>query len=350
MTGANGLVGSHVCTALVAAGHDVTALVRAGSTPPPGVASARVQLTSESLAPVLADVGALVHCAAVYAYDTDPDLLAHVALDGTRAVMDAAALAGVRRVVQTSSSVTCGSSSTPEPVDEDHHPGPEPAPAYFDVKVRQEELALRLGAELGVQVVVACPSVVLGGPVHRLGPSNALLARYLLDPTRSTYPGGCDVVAAEDVGTAHAVLLERGEPGRRYLVSGTSLTWRELHGLVAELAGVPGPGAEVGPQLSAAVATAAGWWARVSGTGSLLSAEEARTVGRFYWYRHDRLGALGWSPRPARETVAVALSWLLATDHLPRWVRESLRPLPEVHEARPLRPGPPPRAARATER
>lgn len=340
VTGASGLVGGHVCRSLAAAGHDVTALVRAGSRPPAGIASARVQLTSESLAPVLADVGAVVHCAAVYAYDADEALLEHVALDGTRAVMDAAALAGVHRVVLTSSSVTCGSSARPEPVDEDCRPGEESVPPYFGVKVRQEELALGLGEELGVEVVVACPTVVLGGPVTRLGPSNALLVRYLLDPTRSTYPGGCDVVAAEDVGRAHVVLLERGLAGRRYLVGGESLTWRALHAVLAELAGVPGPGAEVGPQLSAAVATAAGWWARTTGTESLLSAEEARTVGRYYWYRHDRLAALGWEPRPARETVVLALAWLLASEHLPRWVREGLRPLPEVHEARPLLPRP----------
>ncbi|MEI8241242.1 MAG: hypothetical protein WCI22_17665, partial [Actinomycetota bacterium] len=68
--------------------------------------------------------------------------------------------------------------------------------------------------------------------------------------------------------------------------------------------------------------------------------EETRTVGRYYWYDHSRAAALGYSPMGARPTVALALSWLLASTHLPRWVREGLRPSSEVRTARPLVPRP----------
>ena len=76
----------------------------------------------------------------------------------------------------------------------------------------------------------------------------------------------------------------------------------------------------------------------MTGSPPLVTADEARTIGHFYWYDSSRAAALGYHARPARETVATALSWLLASRHLPRWVREGLRPSAEVRRARPLVP------------
>ena len=79
-------------------------------------------------------------------------------------------------------------------------------------------------------------------------------------------------------------------------------------------------------------------WARISGGDPLSTREEARTVGRYYWYDHSRAGELGYRPGPSRAAIAASLAWLLVDGHVPRWVRESLRPLDEVRRARPLVP------------
>ena len=50
-------------------------------------------------------------------------------------------------------------------------------------------MALETGQRHGIPVVLALPTVVLGGPFTRLAPSNAIVLRYLLDPTRSTFAG-----------------------------------------------------------------------------------------------------------------------------------------------------------------
>ena len=85
---------------------------------------------------------------------------------------------------------------------------------------------------MDLEVVLALPTVVLGGPFTRLAPSNAIVLRYLLDPTRSTFPGGCNVVDARDVGAGHVRLLEHGIAGERYLLGGEDVSWRMLHSLV----------------------------------------------------------------------------------------------------------------------
>lgn len=351
VTGATGMVGGQVVCAALAAGHEVLAITRpspeqrgtrlrlGGRT----VGRAAVALTdAAALTAALRGTDALVHCAAVYAFGAARAAeVDQVNIDGTRAVLEAAAAAGVSRAVVTTSSVTCGSSLLPRARSERDHLGSEPAPAYYASKVAQEEVALETGQRHGLPVVLALPTVVLGGPFTRLAPSNAIVLRYLLDPTRSTFPGGCNVVDARDVGAGHVVLLEQGVAGERYLLGGEDFSWRMLHTLVADLAGLPGPFAEMSAGSVWAVSTAAEWWARLSDSAPLTTREEASTVGRFYWYTSAKAHALGYVARPARVAVAASLAWLAVSPDLPRWAREGLRLHPEVRAARELVAAPP---------
>jgi dihydroflavonol-4-reductase len=341
VTGAGGLVGGQVVAAAAAAGHQVRAVVRRpGPVVGEGIETVRASLQDpQSLRQAFGGCEAVVHCAAVYAFGAErAEEVQRVNTTGTVAVVQAAAEARVRRVVVTSSSVTCGSSSTPVPRTELDQLGDEPAPAYYASKVAQEQLALEAAQRCDVQVVLALPTVVLGGPAQRLLPSNAIVLRYLLDVTRSTFPGGCNVVSAQDVGTGHVLLVEHGEPGQRYLLGGQNVTWRTLHATVAELAGLPGPYLEVSRPVAQVAARVADGWARLTSSAPLVTADEAGTVGRWYWYDHARASVLGYAPGAARDAVAGALAWLVVGEHVPRWVREGLALAPDVRSARPLVP------------
>ncbi|WP_426566599.1 NAD-dependent epimerase/dehydratase family protein [Angustibacter sp. McL0619] len=349
VTGASGLVGGQVVAAAAASGHQVRAVVRRRVDVPgagPGAVigedfeTVRASLADpDSLRAAFAGCDAVVHCAAVYAFGAERAAeVERVNTTGTVAVVQAAADAGAGRVVVTSSSVTRGSAATAVARTELDVLGDEPAPAYYASKVEQERLALQAGEHGGVAVLLALPTVVLGGPAARLVPSNAIVLRYLLDLTRSTYPGGCNVVDARDVGHGHVLLLERGEAGQRYLLGGQNLSWRALHATVAELAGLPGPFLEVPRPLAQAMVKVADGWGRLTSSAPLVTADEADTVGRWYWYDHARASALGYSPRSGRDALASSLAWLLVGDKVPRWVREGLSPSAEVRAARPLVP------------
>jgi dihydroflavonol-4-reductase len=346
VTGATGMVGGQVVSAARAAGHEVLAVTRPdperrGDTLRLGghaVPRAAAALTdAASLTAALRGCDALVHCAAVYAFGAGRAAeVEQVNADGTRAVLEAAVAAGVSRTVVTSSSVTRGSSLLPRARSERDSLGAEPAPAYYASKVAQEEVALEAGRRHGIPVVLALPTVVLGGPFTRLAPSNAIVLRYLLDPTRSTFAGGCNVVDARDVGTGHVALLERGVAGERYLLGGEDVSWRTLHSLVSDLAGLPGPFGEVPTGSAWAVAAVMEWWAGVRNVTPLSTRDEASTVGRFYWYTSAKANDLGYAARPARAAVAASLAWLAISPDLPRWAREGLRLHPEVRAARDL--------------
>ncbi|MCU1659911.1 MAG: NAD-dependent epimerase/dehydratase [Pseudonocardiales bacterium] len=346
VTGATGLVGGHVCRALREAGHEARAVVRTARISGPldrlDVETVRATLDNPaSLVAAMRGCDVVIHCAAVYAYGVARAAeVERVNVDGTRQVVTAAAEAGVRRVVVTSSSVTAGSSGGPVARDESGRIGTEYVPPYFISKVRQEEVAFATGAESGVQVVVACPTVVLGGPANRLVPSNAIIVRYLTDPTRSTFAGGCNVVGVEDVARGHVLLAEHGKPGERYLLGGENVSWRTLHSLIADLAGVGGPYAEVPASVALATSALAEKWAQLMSIEPLSTRDEALTIGRYFWYSAAKAAQVGYAFGPARAAIASALAWILIGEHLPRWVRDGLRVGDEVRAARRLMPRP----------
>lgn len=343
VTGAGGLVGSNVVRALEDAGRPVRAMLR-----PAGHGRALDGSAAERVAADLREPGSLrraaagadvvVHCAAVYSYAAAVDELHETNVQGTVEVLRAASDVGVRRVVVVSSSVTCGGGAGPEALDETGRLR-SPTP-YFRSKLAQEQVAREVAEQVGLELVIACPTVVLGGPDGKLVPSNAIVVRYLLDPTRTTFVGGANVVSVRDVAAGLALLADRGEPGERYLLGGENWTWRLLHTAVAELAGVPGPFLTAGTTAAYLGAAAAELVGSLTGRSPLATRDEALTTGTYFWYDDRRARALGYASRPARQAVAEALGWISTTDHLPRVVREHLRLAPEVVRSRRLLPAP----------
>jgi dihydroflavonol-4-reductase len=342
ITGAGGLIGTNLVRELVARGVAVRAMVRRARLIQ-GVRDADVELCTgdvldspEVLAGPMAGCDLLFHAATPFAYSgIDEDALERTATIGTRNVLRAAAVAGVRRVVVTSSSVVFGSSEEPSPRDESSVPEARfVEPGYVRAKIKQAELAIAEGARLGLEVVLVCPTMSLGYPTTNLGPSNAIVVAYLSDPLRMTYPGGCNLVSVRDIARGHWLAAERGEPGQCYLLGSEDLHWHEIHSLIAELCGVGHPAIEINHAAAYLAATYEELRARLRGREPLTTRTQARMVGRYYWYSHARAGQLGYAPRPARAALAEACAGLAASPHVSREIRATMTLHPEVHAAR----------------
>jgi dihydroflavonol-4-reductase len=235
----------------------------------------------------------------------------------------------------TSSSVTLGASYRPEVRDEESRAEDDPEEsAYVRAKIDQERQALEAAKRLGVEIVFACPTMSVGAFAASLGPSNGVVANYLADSLRVTWTGGCNIASVEDVAAGHLLLAGHGQPGARYVLGGENLTWRQIHTLVADLTGVPRPAAEASAVGCYALAVVEEARARLTGRPPLATRAQARMVGRYYWYSHDRAAALGYQARPARQALAEAVAWLSASPHVSRESRMAMRLSREVHAAR----------------
>jgi dihydroflavonol-4-reductase len=336
VTGSNGLIGSNIVRALLSRGHQVRGLVRGTSDLRSILGLDLDQLQGDvldrgSLEVAMTGCDVVFHTAGIFSYwGHDEQELEAVVLEGTRNALEAAAEAGVARFVLTSSSVSCGSSTRPEPRDERDQLRDTDAPPYYLMKARQEREALDLANELGLDLVAVCPTITMGGPDYRLLPSNAIIVNYLSDPFSFTFPGGCNVVHVEDVAVGHLLVAERGERGERYLLGSENMTWADIHQTIADLCGVRGPTLTTtltAAYLAASAMELAARWTKKAPTSTRA---EAKALGRYYWYRSDRAEALGYRPRSSRRALADAIAWLIESPHVSPALRARLHPIDEV--------------------
>jgi len=333
VTGGSGIVGANLVRELLASGSTVRALVRSGPTRralvglPIEVAPGDV-LDPRSLVDAVSGVDVVFHAAARFSYDVrEQDALERLAVQGTRNVIAAAGVAKVKRVVLTSSSVIFGSSPTPEARTEASSFTPDDASRYAVSKVRQSAAAFATAVSSKIELVAVCPALTIGAWDYGLSESNAIIVKYLNDPFRSTFPGGCNMVSARDVARGHLLVAERGADGQSYLLGADNVHWRDVHAEISSIAGTHGPlmtATYTGAYLTAAWAE---WAARWTGVAPTLTRDEVKMMGRWYWYDDRRARDIGYEPASTRTALHEAITWLMRTDHIRADVRATMRVL-----------------------
>ncbi len=297
-----------------------------------------VRQPSSELESALRGCDVLFHCAANFSYSAAEIELIETATDGTRNMLFAAHRAGVQRVVITSSSVVFGSSGLAEIRDEGAGVGLNERgfrePAYVISKIRQHQVAREVANSLGIDLILACPTMSIGRPTRLLGPSNAAIVAYWADPLRMTFPGGCNFVSARDVAVGHRILALRGLPGEDYVLGSENLHWQQFHEKIARLCGIDGPKVRINHTLAFGGALLEQMTAVLVGRPPLTTTDQARMVGRYYWYAHSKAAELGYSPNSADIALAEACAWLAASEHISPETRASLLLNPSVHAAR----------------
>src|SRR5262245_36859387 len=128
VTGANGHLGNNLCRQLVARGERVRAMIRP-SADTASLAGVEVELVHGDIIDPATTARAVEGCGRVYhtaagflMWSRDPERdIIRPSVDGTRTVLEAAARAGVEKLVYTSSSGTIGHDGSAErPLDESH--------------------------------------------------------------------------------------------------------------------------------------------------------------------------------------------------------------------------------------
>ena len=235
VTGASGLIGSHLVGELVAHGHDVVGLCRGGSDTTyldrVGCVIARgdIRADAETLAPHIDGCERLVHAAAqVYAGGAWPKVR-ETNVDGTRNVLTAARLARVEHVTHVSTVAVYG--GAPGLKDEDapiDHPIP-PGDLYARSKREAEAVVRGIEERRGLPVTVVRPAAVYGERDRLMAPAIARLLRLpfvaLLGDGENTLP----VVYAGNVASALRLVVEQCRGGETYNVAmDHPLTQRKL--------------------------------------------------------------------------------------------------------------------------
>lgn len=171
LTGASGYTGGHILRKLLARGDSVTALVREGSiTPALQASGARIVTgalgSADDARRFVAGCDAVMHVAAVYRTAGHPDsYYRQINVEGTRQLLDAAAEAGVRRFVHTSTVGVHGDVKHP-PADENSPIAP--SDIYQETKAEADAMAREFGRARGIEVAIVRPGAIYGPGETRL--------------------------------------------------------------------------------------------------------------------------------------------------------------------------------------
>lgn len=316
ITGATGFLGEHVARAAVARGWSVRGLARS---PSPilaelGIGEVRGDVTSaEEVAGALAGCDAVFHLAGLVSRDPDDgQRMMRVHVDGTRTVLRECARAGVRRVVIASSSGTVAVSRLEEVHDEaaDYATRVVAGWPYYCSKIYQEKVALELGQELGLEVVVVSPSLLLG-PGDRRQSSTQDVQRFLRRQIPIVPPGGLNFVDVRDAAEATVAAMERGRAGERYLLGGPNWTFREFFGRLGRVAKKPGPRLRMPNRLARAGASLLERAYRAAGVEPPIDRISVE-MSEHFWYVDSSKAEreLGFEQRDPQLTLADTVRYL----------------------------------------
>jgi len=300
VTGASGFIARQVIAELVAHGYAVRGTARRPVDGLDDVVTADLAADA-GWAEAVAGCDYVLHVASPFpaGVPKSDDELVRPAVDGTLRVLRAAADAGVRRVVLTSSIAAIVSGYNDKRVrTEADWSDVDRSSAYAKSKTLAERAAWDFARESGLELVAVNPGMVLG-PLTGSGVNTSVdVVRRLL--TRAV-PGspkmGFSLVDVRDVATAHRLAMESPvAPGNRYILAGDHLWMREIAAVLAEEFNPRGYRVPTGSMPTPLLRLAALFDPSVRqalsfvGRSELVTADKARNE-------------LDWTTRPVRDTI-----------------------------------------------
>ena len=323
VTGASGLLGGNLAAELRAAGHAVAATRRAG-TKVAHLDDLKLEwrdadLTSPAaLAKAFAGASAVFHCAAAVTIkrEVTRDMVA-TNVTGTQNVIDACVEAKVPRLVHTSSVVAVGLTTDGTPCD-------ETATWNFDTAGLSDAYALtKRQAEEVVHAARDRIDAVIVNPTYMFGPRDARPSsgKLIIDVVKRRVPGWTpgynNFVDVRDVARGMIAAWQKGRRGERYILAGHDMTYGDVMGTIARVAGVKPPRFKI-PQRVAALVGRWGDFVEKRGKDPLVNSTQIRYAftDRFRFKSDKAARELAYTISPLEPAIADAIAWFRANKML----------------------------------
>jgi dihydroflavonol-4-reductase len=237
----------------------------------------------------------------------DPSPLFRVNVQGSLTVVRAAARAGVRRIVYTSSASTLGEAPGTVGREDAIHRG-EFMSAYERSKYQAELAVMGVAPEHGIEIVSVNPSSVQGP--GRTGGTARLLIDYLNGRLKFFVDTRLSLVDIADCSAGHVLAETRGVPGERYVLNGACLTSGEALDILSRIAGVRHRVRTLPQRVAMAGAGAVEGVSRLLHKTPPVCREQARAIAHGHEYDGSRATReLGLVYTPVEETFRRTVAW-----------------------------------------
>lgn len=308
VTGASGLVGSHLVTALLRQGKQVKAIYRSGI--PEFELSEKVHwiqgdiLDVVSLENAMENVEQVYHCAALVSFNPkNKQLLHHTNIEGTANVVNACLNAAVRKLLFVSSVAALGRIRENKPIDELMNWSEETSNSEYGKTKYFAEMEVWRGIGEGLDAVIVNPVIILGAGDWDKGSSGMFKSAWDAFPWYTEGTGGFVDVA--DVVTAMVALMESTISAERFILCAENLPYRAVFAEMSKNFGKKPAHKKVNRLLAAIVWRIEAIKAKFTGKDPLLTKETARTAAAKVSFDNSKLKKFlpGFTYTPIADSV-----------------------------------------------
>ena len=323
LTGANGFLGSAVLRQLLNAGHEVRALLRAGSNRD-NLSDLELEVIegdlcdSASLKKAVNSCDYLFHVAADYRLWTpDPESMYRTNVEGTDMLMQHAGDAGVKKIVYTSSVATLGIHTDKSPANEDSAVCLDDMIGHYKrSKYLAEEKVRNLISSNQLPATIVNPSTPIGPRDIKPTPTGRIIVDCLAGKIPAFVDTGLNIAHVDDVASGHLLALEKGKIGERYILGGEDMSLKTILALICEIGLREPPKISIPHNLILPFARLIEIYAGFTGVEPLATVDGIKMAKKHMFFSSDKAKTnLGYQSRPGKEAIADAIKWFVANEY-----------------------------------
>ncbi len=295
ITGATGLVGSHIMLQLLEHNKKLRCLVRnANALQIPSDKKHLVEIIEGDILDVIAlekamqDVEQVYHCAAIVSFHPkEIQQLFQTNIEGTANVVNACIDAQVKKLCFISSVSALGRLRVGVEVDETMSWTEETSNSNYGKSKYLAEMEVWRGIGEGLKAVIVNPTIILGLSDWNKGSSKVFQTAYNEFPWYTE--GVTGLVDVLDVAHLSIQLMESEITAQRFIISAENVPYRKLFDLIAEGFRKNKPTKKVTPFLASLVWRLEALKGKITGKAPLLTKETSNTAQAKVYFNNKKL-------------------------------------------------------------
>jgi len=236
VTGASGLVGSHLVQELVKQDKKVRAIYRNDipSDMPDGIDWIKADILDPlSLEDAMQDVEQVYHCAAMVSFNpTKKEILYKTNVEGTANIVNACLNAGIKKLLFVSSVAALGKTKVAKIIDEKMNWSEDGDNSEYGKSKYFAEKEVWRGIAEGLNAVIINPVIILGAGDWEKGSSEIFKSAYNQFPWYSA--GATGFVDVKDVVRAMILLMQGTPHNERFIICAENLSFKEVFSEIAK--------------------------------------------------------------------------------------------------------------------
>jgi dihydroflavonol-4-reductase len=320
VTGATGLVGSHLLLQLAVGQKPIRAIKRPSSDM--GLVEKVFRLDSKeqllgriewveadlldifSLEDVMKGVDEVYHCGAIVTFH--PSLrkqMQRVNVEGTANLVNACLYAGVKKFCHVSSVAAIGRSGQDKVIGEQSLWKTSKRNSAYAISKYGAEKEVWRGIAEGLNAVIVNPSIIFG--VGNWDSGSSEMIKLTWEGLRFYTNGVNSFVDVRDVAQSMIQLMAGNHFGERFIITSESLPYRQVFGWIAQFLGKKPPNIPVSPFMGEIAWRLAAVKGLITGRRPALTRETTRTAARRYYYSSEKIKKhLGYTFIPIKQSLA----------------------------------------------